>query len=151
MTDNTPDAMAQAGFSQAPPPSGFVQAPSQFVQAPQPPQPVVQMVTSQPSAPIQVNQAPVVNSGTNVASTTVISGNSNTLNFSSIIQDNSGGISSIRCLMLLWGVGVFLVWASGAVVGLVHGVYVFPTIPPEVVTILLGVSGIKTVQRGFEK
>jgi hypothetical protein len=139
MADNTPDAMAVAGFSQAPPPSGFVQAPPQFVQAPQ------------PTAPVQVNQAPVVNSGTNVSPTTVISGNENTLNFSSIIQDNSGGISSIRCLMLLWGVGVFLVWAAGAIVGLTHGVYVFPTIPPEVVTILLGVSGVKTVQRGFEK
>jgi len=144
MADNTPDSMAAAGFSQAPPPSGFVQAPPQFVQAPQP-------VVPQPSAPIQVNQAPVVNSGTNVASTAVISGNSNTLNFSSIIQDNSGGISSIRCLMLLWGVGVFLVWGAGAVVGLIHGIYVFPTIPPEVVTILLGVSGIKTVQRFGER
>ena len=144
MADNTPDAMAQAGFSQAPPPSGFVQAPPQFVQAPQP------MVLQSPT-PIQVNQAPVVNSGTNVSPTTIVSGNENTLNFSSIIQDNSGGISSIRCLMLLWGVGVFLVWAAGAVVGLVHGVYVFPTIPPEVVTILLGVSGIKTVQRFGER
>ena len=105
----------------------------------------------QPPTPVQVNQEPVVNSGTNVSPTTVVSGNANTLNFSSIIQDNSGGISSIRCLMLLWGVGVFLVWAAGAVVGLVHGVYVFPTIPPEVVTILLGVSGIKTVQRFGEK
>jgi hypothetical protein len=53
--------------------------------------------------------------------------------------------------MLLWGVGVFLVWAAGAVVGLVYGVYVFPTIPAEVVTILLGVSGIKTVQRFGER
>ena len=144
MADNTPDAMAQAGFSQAPPPPGFVQAPPQFVQAPQP-------MVLQPPTPIQVNQEPVVNSGTNVSPTTVVSGNANTLNFSSIIQDNSGGISSIRCLMLLWGVGVFLVWAAGAVVGLVHGVYVFPTIPPEVVTILLGVSEIKTVQSFGER
>jgi predicted membrane protein len=70
---------------------------------------------------------------------------------SSIIEDNSGGISSIRILMLLWGVGVFLIWGFGAVVAIIHGTYIFPTIPPEVVTILLGVTGIKTVQRFGEK
>ena len=109
------------------------------------------MVTSQPTAPVQVNQAPVVNSGTNVSPTTVISGNENTLNFSSIIQDNSGGISSIRCLMLLWGVGVFLVWAAAVIVGLFHGIYTIPSIPETVVEILVAVTGIKTVQRFGER
>ncbi len=76
--------------------------------------------------------------------------NSN-VNITSIIEDQSGGISSIRVLMLLWGVGVFIIWAAGSVVAMWHGVYVFPTIPAEVITILLGVTGIKTVQRFGEK
>ena len=129
MADNTTSySMAAAGFSQSPPPSGFVQAPPQFVQAPQP----IQLVVPQPLPPVST-------------------GNATSSSFSSIIQDNSGGVSSIRCLMLLWGVGVFLIWSAGAIVGLVHGIYVFPTIPAEVVTILLGVSGIKTIQRFGEK
>ncbi len=88
---------------------------------------------------------------TNVSQDVSIKGNDNKINISSIIQDNSGGLSSIRVLMLLWGVGVFLVWAAGCGFAMYHGVYVFPTLPPEIVTILLGVTGIKTVQRFGEK
>ncbi len=72
-------------------------------------------------------------------------------NFSSMLQDNSGGMSSMRVLMLLWGVGVFVVWAAGCGFSMYHGVYVFPTLPPEIVTILLGVTGVKCVQRFGEK
>lgn len=90
-------------------------------------------------------------SQTTPSSGSIINNRENNLNFSSIIQDNSGGVSSIRCLMLLWGIGVFLIWAAGAIVGMVHGVYVFPTIPTEVLTVLLGVTGVKTIQRFGEK
>ena len=76
--------------------------------------------------------------------------NSN-VNITSIIEDNSGGLSSTRILMLLWGVGVFLVWGIGCGFAAYHGVYTFPSIPPEVVTILLGITGIKTVQRFGER
>jgi len=93
----------------------------------------------------------ISNSGTNVSATTVVTGDNNNLSFSSIIQDNTGGVSSIRVLMLLWGVGVFLVWAAGAMVAIYHGIYTFPSLPPEIVTILLGVTGIKTCQRFGEK
>ena len=95
--------------------------------------------------------ASTVNSGTNVSPTNVVTVNNDNVSISSIIQDNSGGLSSIRVLMLLWGCGVFLVWAAGAVTAMIHGIYVFPTIPPEVVTILIGVTGIKTVQRFGER
>lgn len=74
-----------------------------------------------------------------------------TPSISSLVEDNSGGISSIRVLMLLWGVGVFLIWAFAAIMGVIHGVYVFPAIPETVLTVLLGVTGIKTVQRFGEK
>jgi hypothetical protein len=70
---------------------------------------------------------------------------------SGILQDNSGGLSSIRVLMLLWGGGVFLIWAFGCVMALIHGIYILPTLPPEIVTILLGVTGIKSCQRFAEK
>jgi CHASE2 domain-containing sensor protein len=69
---------------------------------------------------------------------------------SSMLEDNSGGLSSIRILMLLWGVGILLIWAFGSIMAILHGLP-FPTLPPEIVTILLGVTGLKTVQRGFEK
>ena len=136
MADNIQqDTMANAGFTQAPPDGGsVVQPPTPFVQA-----------------PVQVNQAPVVNTGTNVSPTTVVSGNDNTVNLSSMIQDNTGGMSSIRVLMLLWGGGVFTVWATAVIVGLFHGIYVIPSIPESVVQILVGIVGIKTVQRFGEK
>ena len=70
---------------------------------------------------------------------------------SSIIEDSSGGLSSIRILMLLWGCGVFLIWGTACIIGLLHGVYTFPVIPDSILTILLGVTGIKTVQRFSEK
>ncbi len=129
MADPTQDALAAAGFVQAPPNGAVVQ-----------PAPIIQ-------------QAPVVvNTGTNVSPTTEIVGNNDTVNnFSSMLQDNSGGISSMRCLMLLWGGGVFLMWASAWIVGMVHGIYLPPTIPTEIVTVLLGITGTKCIQRFGEK
>jgi len=102
--------------------------------------------------PTQTVQMPVVNSGTNISSTTVINGNDNKVNvFSSMIQDNTGGVSSIRILMLLWGCGVFIIWLLAYIVGICHGVYTIPSLPQEIVEILIGIVGIKTVQRFGEK
>ena len=63
-----------------------------------------------------------------------------------ILEDNSGGASSARLLMLLWGVGVFIIWCyvsfhTGAMVAL----------PETVITVLLGTSPMKVVQRFGEK
>lgn len=139
MADPTQDAMIAAGFVQ-PGADGTIQtAPTQIIQAPVQAAPVVAPTTG-------------VNTGTNVSPTTVISGNNDTVNnFSSMLQDNSGGVSSMRCLMLLWGAGVFLMWAGAWIVGMVHGIYVPPSIPTEIVTILLGITGTKCVQRFGEK
>lgn len=148
MADNTQDALVAAGFTQAPQQGGVVQSTAGFVQAP------TFVQTSQVVAPqpVQVVQAaPIVNNGTAVTPTTVVSGTDNTVTFSSIIQDNSGGVSSMRALMLLWGVGVFVMWAAAWIVGMAHGVYTAPTIPGEVITVLLGITGTKCVQRFGEK
>jgi hypothetical protein len=153
MPDDT-NAMIQAGFVQPGQPQP--QQPPQFVQAPQfvqqPPQPAPQFVQA-PQEPVlnTSNTTANTNGATAITPTAVISGNNNNVDISSIIQDNSGGLSSIRVLMLLWGGGVFLIWSAAWIVGLYHGIYTAPTLPPEIVTILLGVSGIKTVQRFGER
>ncbi len=70
---------------------------------------------------------------------------------STIIQDNSGGLSSARILMLSWGLGVLAVWMVVSIIAATHGVYTFSAIPESVVTILLGVTGLKVAQRFGEK
>ncbi len=74
--------------------------------------------------------------------------------FSEILEDNSGGFSSIRFICLTWTVGVFLIWASCCLFGL----YLNPNepvkmiaIPNEVITIMLSCTGFKVVQRFGEK
>ncbi|MBF0473203.1 MAG: hypothetical protein HQK93_05650 [Nitrospirae bacterium] len=89
--------------------------------------------------------------GTDVSPTTIVSGNDNKVNISSIIEDNSGGLSSTRVLMLAWGLGTLLVWSICSVIGAIHGIYIFPSIPDSVVTILGIVLGGKVVQRFGEK
>ncbi len=69
----------------------------------------------------------------------------------SIIEDNSGGLSSIRVLMLVWGIGVLLVWSFSVILSIIQGNPIPVILTPEVVTILMGIVGIKTVQRPFEK
>ena len=68
----------------------------------------------------------------------------------SLLQDNSGGLSSTRLITVIWGGGVFLVWGFAAIVATMHGLP-FPVLPPEVVTITLGITGLKVVQRFGEK
>jgi hypothetical protein len=160
MADNN-DAMIQAGFVQAGGQPQLQQAP-QFVQAPQfntspsllpqatsvvPPTPVVQV----PSITQLTPTTAISGGSTAVTPTAVVTGDNNNIDISSVIQDNSGGLSSMRILMLLWGGGVFLLWSGAWIVGIVHGIYTAPTLPPEIVTILLGVTGVKCVQRYGER
>ena len=100
-----------------------------------------------PTTFIQTPQQKIVN----VEPTTVVSGNNNKIDISSIIQDNAGGLSSIRILMLLWGGGVFLVWLISTIIGMIHGLNTLTTIQQEIVEILVGIIGIKTIQRFGEK
>lgn len=71
--------------------------------------------------------------------------------FNGILEDNSGGFSSTRALMLIWGGGTFFVWAFGSILNFWHGNTQFVPIPNEVITVLLGITGWKTVQRFGEK
>ena len=70
---------------------------------------------------------------------------------SSVVEDPYGKVSSVRILSLVWGIGVFVVWAVAAIISVVHGVYVFPPIPESVVTILVAAGGMNVVQRFAEK
>jgi CHASE2 domain-containing sensor protein len=70
---------------------------------------------------------------------------------SSVVEDPTGKVSSIRILSLVWGVGVFVVWAAAAIISVVNGVYVFPPIPESVVTILVAAGGMNVMQRFAEK
>jgi hypothetical protein len=71
--------------------------------------------------------------------------------FSEIMQDNSGGLSSIRILMLSWGLGVLLIWMASILFALITHTVIPTILTPEVVTILLGVTGTKAIQRFGEK
>jgi CHASE2 domain-containing sensor protein len=70
---------------------------------------------------------------------------------SSVVEEPSGKVSSIRILSLVWGIGVFAIWGVAAVISVVHGVYVFPPIPESVVTILIAAGGMNVAQRFAEK
>ncbi len=63
-----------------------------------------------------------------------------------LFEDNSGGASSSRVLMLLWGIGVFVVWCYTSI----HTGGMIP-IPESVITVLLGTAAVKAVQRFGEK
>lgn len=89
----------------------------------------------------------ITNETTTVTSVT----NNKSQSFTSMLEDNAGGTSSMRVLMLVWGVGVFIIWGFATVIAALHGVYVAPSIPESVVAILLGVTGGKIVQRYGEK
>jgi hypothetical protein len=82
----------------------------------------------------------------------IVTGNDDNVSvISSIVSDNSGGLSSIRILMLAWGLGTFIVWAFVTVMAACHGVYTPTPIPESVITILLGITSGKVCQRPFEK
>jgi len=61
-------------------------------------------------------------------------------------KDNSGEFSMMRLIYFVWGIGLFTVWSytcinTGGIV----------TLPTEIITLFLGLSTAKVVQRGLEK
>lgn len=69
----------------------------------------------------------------------------------SSIEDNTGGSSSIRVLMLVWGCGIFVVWAVGSIFNFFNGKIEFISLPTEAITVLFGITGLKVGQRFVEK
>lgn len=63
-----------------------------------------------------------------------------------LVQDNSGGLSSMRLVFLTWTLGLFFIWA-----GISIRTGVLQPLPDSVIILALGVSGTKAVQRFGEK
>ena len=64
----------------------------------------------------------------------------------SILEDNAGGLSSIRVLMLCWCVAVMVTWCVVAL-----STRTMPDIPPGVITFTGMVLGGKVIQRFAEQ
>ena len=67
-------------------------------------------------------------------------------NITTFLEDNSGGLSMMRLVFFVWGIGLFVVWSymcinTGGII----------TLPTEIITLFLGLSTAKVVQRGLEK
>jgi hypothetical protein len=93
------------------------------------------------------------------------------MKLSTLLEDNSGGLSSTRFQMLIWTIGVLAVWifvcvkmvlspiepkyltdpANPNVVYVQKNTVELPAIPETVLILLLGVSGLKAVQLFGEK
>jgi len=62
------------------------------------------------------------------------------------VQDNEGGLSSMRLAFLTWTLGLFVVWA-----GISIRTRTIQPLPESVIILTLGISGTKAVQRFGEK
>lgn len=60
----------------------------------------------------------------------------------SLVQEKQGKVSTSRVLLLLWGVGLFLVWAFVSIIN-----RNIAEIPESVVTVIGILSGSKVLQR----
>jgi hypothetical protein len=60
----------------------------------------------------------------------------------SLVRETKGKVSTSRVLLLLWGVGLFLVWAFVSIIN-----RNITEIPESVVTVLGILSGSKVLQR----
>ena len=60
----------------------------------------------------------------------------------SLISENNGGISSSRLLLLFLGIGGLAIWIYTTIIK-----KEMASIPTDIVTILLGLSATKTIQR----
>ncbi len=60
----------------------------------------------------------------------------------SLVREEKGKVSSLRALLLLWGVGLFLVWAFVSIIN-----RNIAEIPESVVTVIGILSGSKVLQR----
>ncbi len=58
------------------------------------------------------------------------------------IREENGKLSSSRLLIMLWGGGVFIIWAISSLQG-----EVLQSIPDSVITVVGVLVGAKTVQR----
>ena len=67
-------------------------------------------------------------------------------NITTFFKDNSGGFSMMRLIFFVWGIGLFVVWAYTCIN--TGGIVILPT---EIITLFLGLSTAKVVQRGLEK
>ena len=83
--------------------------------------------------------------------------NNQKFHWSSLLEDNSGGFSSSRLMAIVWSVGVFSIWAIASLYiiyttsSTVTPVQTFMSLPGDIVTITLGMSGLKVIQRFGEK
>lgn len=68
------------------------------------------------------------------------------MKLSSFLEDNSGGFSSMRLYGLLWTVFLLFVWTFNCI-----KTNTIAPIPMEIISLYLGVVGLKTVQRFGEK
>ena len=66
--------------------------------------------------------------------------------FFEMLEDNSGGTSSSRAMMLTWGIGTFVVWAFASIKAAA-----LLAIPETVLIIVLGLASTKVIQRFGEK
>jgi hypothetical protein len=66
--------------------------------------------------------------------------------FLEIFEDNSGGLSSTRVLLLAWGLGVLAIWIAMFIT-----THALAPIPDSIITILGILFGGKVVQRFGEK
>lgn len=74
--------------------------------------------------------------------------------FAEFFQENNGGSSSVRLQMLITTVGVVMIWGFVAIWQVMHTAdlkdFSIPDIPWGVVTLALGISGLKVYQKSQE-
>lgn len=62
------------------------------------------------------------------------------------LEDNSGGLSSLRLSMLLWSIGALIVWVYLSMLN-----KTISPIPESVIILILGITSTKSIQRFGEK
>ena len=62
--------------------------------------------------------------------------------FQKLLEDNEGGSSSARFIMIIWGLGGFLVWS---ILSFIKGMLL--TMPESILVIILATMGFKVAQR----
>lgn len=69
------------------------------------------------------------------------------------LNESNGNPSSMRIVTFIWVAGTFLVWAGAAIITAWQSPanFTFPTLPSEIVMIVLGMITGKVAQKGFEK
>lgn len=68
------------------------------------------------------------------------------MKLSEFLQDNSGGLSSMRLVFLVWTLGIFSIWAYASV-----STRTLVPIPESVIVMFSAICTAKSVQRIGEK